>query len=111
MNHVWLNPKSCKLDWLKKEISIKLTNAYKQDWLNDVNEKSSCNSYKTFKTDIRLEKYLLLPDSADRINMSKFRCRNSKIPVVTLRYRDTRTLYEDRICPSCNIGAIGDEFH
>ena len=53
----------------------------------------------------------MLPDSVDRINISKFRCRNSKIPVVTLGYRDRRIPYEDRICPSCNMGAIGDEFH
>ena len=53
----------------------------------------------------------MLPDCVDRINISKFRCRNSKIPVVTLGYSVRQTLYEDRICPSCNIGAIGDEFH
>ena len=111
MNHIWLNPRSCKLDWLKKEISTKLVNVYKQDWQNDVNERSSCNLYKTFKTDISLEKYLLLPDCADRINISKFRCRNSKIPVVVLAQAHRNINYENRICSLCNTGEIGDEFH
>ena len=47
-------------------------------------------TYRTFKTEFKLERYLMLPDSVDRINISKFRCRNSKIPVVTLGYRDRR---------------------
>ena len=53
-------------------------------------KKSSCMTYRTFKTEFKLERYLMLPDSVDRINISKFRCRNSKIPVVTLGYRDRR---------------------
>jgi len=72
---------------------------------------SSCRAYRTFKTEFKLERYLMLPDCVDRINICKFRCRNSKIPVVTRGYGVRQTLYEDRICPSCNIGAIGDEFH
>ena len=53
----------------------------------------------------------MLPDCVDRINISKFRCRNNKIPVVVLGHRGRRIPNEDRICPACNIGAIGDEFH
>ena len=49
------------------------------------------------------------------ITLSKFRCRNSKIPVVILGYKgkdnSTKIPYENRICPSCNLNAIGDEFH
>ena len=32
MNHIWLNPRSCKHDWLKKEISTKLANTYIKEW-------------------------------------------------------------------------------
>ena len=53
----------------------------------------------------------MLPDCVDRINISKFRCRNSKIPAAILGHRDRHTPYEERICSACNIGAIGDEFH
>ena len=48
---------------------------------------SSCITYRTFKTEFKLESYLMLPESSDRINICKFRCRNSKMPVVILGYK------------------------
>ena len=72
---------------------------------------SSCITYRTFKTEFKLERYLMLPDCVDRINISKFRCRNSKIPVVVLAQAHRNINYENRICPLCNTGEIGDEFH
>ena len=56
----------------------------------------------------------MLPDCVDRINISKFRCRNSKIPVVILGYKikdKPKIPYEDRICSSCSLNTVGDEFH
>ena len=111
MINIWQNPKSFKPNQLRKALTKQLTNKYKLTWLSDMEGMSSCITYKTFKSELKLERYLMLPDCVDRINISKFRCRNSKIPVVTLGYRDRRIPYEDRICPSCNMGAIGDEFH
>ena len=89
----------------------KLTDSYKQNWLNEINVKRSCRTYKTFKPYPKLEKYLLLPDSTDRINISKFRCRNSNLPVVTLRYEHLNIPYENRTCTLCTMGVVGDEFH
>ena len=94
--NIWLNSKSCKPNQLKKEITEKLTNIYKQKWLNQLDEKSSCITYKTFKTEFKLERYLMLPDSADRINISKFRCRNSKIQVAILGYATRCVPHENR---------------
>ena len=111
MRNIWLNPKSCKPNQLRNAVTQQLTNIFKQNWLSDVADKRSCITYRTFKTEFNLELYLMLPDCADRINISKFRCRNSKIPVAILGYRNIDIPYEDRICSSCNIGAIGDEFH
>ena len=110
MRHIWLNPKSCKLNWLRKEISQKLTNRYKQNWQNQVNDRNSCTLYRTFKNQLSQERYLLLPDCADKINIAKFRCRISKIPVVILGHVHRNIDYENRICPLCNMGEIGDEF-
>ena len=111
MINIWQNPRSLKPNQLRKTLTKQLTNKYKLTWLSEMEAMSSCVTYKTFKSELKLERYLMLPDCVDRINISKFRCRNSKIPVVTLGYRDRRIPYEDRICPSCNMGAIGDEFH
>ena len=78
MRNVWLNPKLFKLNQVKKEITQKLTNLDNQEWLGEVASKSSCLTYRTFKNERKLEKYLLLPDSTDRINISRFRCRKKQ---------------------------------
>ena len=111
MRSIWLNPKSYKPDQLKKEITEKLLTKYKQTWSHEVNTKSSCRTYKTFKKELNLEKYLLLLDSTDRINISKFRCRKTKIPVTILGYANRGIDYNDRKCTLCNLEEIGDEFH
>ena len=88
MINIWQNPKSFKPNQLRKALTKQLTNKYKLTWLSEMEAMSSCVTYKTFKSELKLERYLMLPDCVDRINISKFRCRNSKIPVVTLGYRD-----------------------
>ena len=111
MRNVWLNPKSYKPNRLKKELIQKLTNLNNQKWLNKIATQSSCCTFRTFKNEIKLERYLFLPDSADRIIICRFRCRNSKIPVVTQGFTNEYILYEDRKCSLCNLQEIGDEFH
>ena len=111
MRHVWLSPKSYKPNWLKQEIMQKLIKLNKETWLKEVATKSSCRTYRTFKSELNLEKYLLLPDSADRINICKFRCWKIKIPVVILGYVNRNIPYETRKCILCNLGTVGDEYH
>ena len=111
MQNIWINPKLFKTNEVKKEITEKLTDTYKQQWVDDLASKNSCITYRTFKNEFTLEKYLLLNDSADRINISKFRCGNSQIPVVILRYRSLNIPYENRVCQLCNMRFIGDEYH
>ena len=111
MRDVWLNPKSYKPDQLKNELTKKLKSANNLSWLNDINTKSTCRTYRTYKKEIKLEKYLLSLDSIERINLSKFRCGNTKIPVVILRYAHLNINYEDRKCTLCNLEEIGDEYH
>ena len=111
MRNIWLDPKSCKPNWLKNEITQKLTNIYKQTWINEINRKSSCITYRTFKTQLIFENYLMFPEHIKRITITKFRCRNSKVPVVVLGRSIIQIPYENRTCPLCNQNEIGDEFH
>ena len=111
MRNVWLNPKSYDPFILKTEVTKQLTNLYTQEWKREISVYSSCTTYRSFKNELKLEKYLMLPDSKDKINISKFRCRNSKIPVVILAYAGRRIPYEERLCTLCDLRAIGDEFH
>ena len=84
---------------------------YLQEWHSQISIKSSCVMYRTFKDSLEREKYLILLDCRERINISRFRCRNIKIPVVTLGYSNSNTSYENRLCTICNMNEIGDEFH
>ena len=71
---------------------------YIQDWQSQVDTKSSCTTYRQFKPYFKCEKYLSLPNHYDRVNICKFRCRNIKIPVVTLGYAHQNVEYENRKC-------------
>ena len=53
--------------------------------------------------------YLKHLDLKDRINLCKFRCGNSYIPIISGRFYGVD--FEDRICSLCNSREIGDEYH
>ena len=111
MRNVWLNPELFNPNWIKKAIDLKLLDMYKQDWYSKVSRRNSCINYRIFKTNFEMEKYLMLLDCSDRINICRFRCRNIKAPVVTLGYTNRNIPYENRLCTICNLNEVGDEFH
>ena len=43
------------------------------------------------------------------MQMSKFRCGNSNIPVHTSRFNNIA--HDERLCNLCDMGKLGDEFH
>ena len=111
MRNVWLNPKAFKREWVKRSISVKLSEKSKQEWQSSLATNSSCITYKTFKSNLNLEIYQTLLDNRDRINMFKFRCRNLKIPVVVHGPAERDIPYEERLCTKCTMNVIGDEYH
>ena len=60
------------------------TNLQVPHWNTEVNFKSSCTNYRIFKTDLEFEEYLTILNQRDRIRFCRFRCNNSKIPIVAL---------------------------
>ena len=114
MGNVWMNPDTCNHSWLKNAIEQRLSDMYIQEWQSQLNSRSSCMTYRSLKPDFKQERYLTLPNKSDRINLSKFRCRNIKIPVVTGGYTNRNnpaTPYENRLCEICDMNVIGDEYH
>ena len=97
MRNVWLNPELFKPDWLKKAIDLKLSDMYQQEWHSQILAKSSCLLYRTFKTNFEMKKYLTLLDCGDRINISRFRCRNTNIPVVSMGYTNSHSTYKQTL--------------
>ena len=114
MTNVWLNPNSVKHNWLKNAIELRLSDQYIHEWESQMNNMSSCITYRSIKPYFKQEKYLTLPNRSDRINLCKFRCRNTKIPVVTQGYTNRNnpaTPYENRLCEVCVMNVVGDEYH
>ena len=78
----------------KKAISLKLNDMYFQEWHSNITKMNSCFCYKMFKDSLKLENYLLNLNISESINLCKFRCRNSKIPVHVLGYKSQQIAYE-----------------
>ena len=88
-SYVWLeqsnvNPVNCK--YLQTIIKQKVNDISKQNLLSDINNNTQCSIYRIIKTDLQLEPYLTRLDNRSRIILCKFRCRNHKLPCVTVRF-------------------------
>ena len=82
---------------------------FKQEWHSSVITMSSCFNYRLFKQEHLFEEFLINLDPVFRIPLVRFRCGNSKIPVVLGRYNNQSI--DDCLCNLCNCGEVGDEFH
>ena len=56
-----------------------------------------------------IEEYLMKLTRNNRIQVTKLRTYNNKLPVVTNRYQGV--IREDRICSNCDAGVLGDEHY
>ena len=76
--------------------------------LDKIESGSRCTNYRIFKVSLNFEFYLTNLCPIYRINMSKFRCGNNKLPVNQYKSRGDES---DNICKLCSIGDVGDEYH
>ena len=108
LGYVWLSQNQHNSLWLKRALSRRLTDIDIQNWTSDVNNNSFCTIYRYFKHTLVLETYLLDLDNSSRFILTKFRCRNIKLPNNLYRFSVDD---EDRVCKLCADGSIGDEKH
>ena len=111
MRNLWLSPHNHNPMLIKKAINQRLNDMFYQQWHSNISEMSSCTFYRMFKCDFKLEKYLLKLNKSEQINLCKFRCRNTKLPVVVLGYATHNIDYGERLCKICNLNEVGDEYH
>ena len=110
LSHIWISQcKDVSSEWLKSTLKRRLSDQFVQTWSADVFSKSKCCNYRMFKSEFGLENYLLRLPAKWRKLFTKFRCRNSKLPIVSGIFVNTPK--EERLCTLCNCGDIGDEFH
>ena len=108
-NYIWESQTFINELWLKHSIKQNLTDQYLQTWLSSVNDSPKALNYRIYKDNLVFENYLNILNDKDNLTLSKFRTTNHKLPVENGRWKNIAR--ENRICPLCNNGEIGDEFH
>ena len=106
--------KNMKID-LKSLIYSKLKQKYNFVWRSEIYDDrknkqggSKLRTYRLFKDNISLEKYLLILNEDERRVLTKFRVSAHNLEIEKGRYIGVKT--EDRICKLCNTG-VEDETH
>ena len=107
MSFIWNDQLSVKKNMLKSIVKQKLVDQFIQDWFSQLGNSSRGKFYGSFKTEFKLESYLIKLNTADRIYMAKFRCSNVKLPVETGRWASIPI--HQRICKFCK--TLGNEYH
>jgi hypothetical protein len=64
----------------KSIVRQKLNDQFIQNWFSQINNTSRGEFYSLFKEEFQLESYLSKLNTCDRIQISKLRCSNFKIP-------------------------------
>ena len=83
---------------------------YCQKWYSDINNSSRLKSYCLYKHDFKPEKYLnVVSENKYKVALSKFRTSSHDLRIETRRYDNI--LQDQRLCISCNMGKVEDEFH
>ena len=111
-NKYWLGQDSASINqmqFFKKLCKAKLSKYYEQEWRSVVQNSSKCALYKNFKLSLKLEKYLIDLDVNKRINLTRFRLSNHRLPIEVGRYNNT--IRTERICLKCANYDICDEYH
>ena len=106
--------KNMKID-LKSLIYSKLKQKYNFVWRSEIYDDrknkqggNKLRTYRLFKDNISLEKYLLILNEDERRVLTKFRVSAHNLEIEKGRYIGVQT--EDRICKLCNTG-VEDETH
>ena len=102
-------------DGFIKDFKMKMYSEFITSWtseINDFDRHPILRTYALFKTDYRLENYLLLlPNRSQRISVACFRCSSHQLRIETGRHVKPKLPPEKRTCQYCNTGEIDDEMH
>ena len=94
---------------IKSFVNRTLKDQFIQKWHRSVSDSDICSLYKTIKTTLSIEQYLLCMPLKSRKLLSKIRLSNHKLPVEKGRYSGIP--HHERYCNICNPDRLGDEFH
>lgn len=109
LNYIWLNHDIVNVNWVCAEVKNRLQMQFQQKWYTDVQNSSKCINYRIFKTEFKLEKYIIQIEPKYYIPMARFRTTNNRLPIEKGRWEHIER--SQRYCTLCNYNILGDEFH
>ena len=88
----------------------RLKDIYQQKWLDKLSLSSKCDYYSVFKPYIYTEYYLAcVTIKRFRVSLARFRCSSHDLWIEKGRFYNIKR--EDRLCKSCNINVLENEYH
>jgi hypothetical protein len=97
--------------WLQK-IYDKVHNIEEREWKVELEKKPKLRTYKTVKSKLELEPYLLTEKNRRGRNiMTALRTGSSRLRIETGRWKKPKEAEKDRICLACMSGRVEDEKH
>ena len=89
---------------------LRIDDSFGQEWYTDISENMKLETYRTFKSLLEPEIYLATIDSYFlRRELSKYRILNHNL--MTEEGRQKGIPRELRICKSCDLECVEDEYH
>ncbi len=73
---------------VKTSIDRRIKDICAQNWSSELYTNSVCVNYRIFKTEPGIEKYLKINENL-RTYLTKFRCRNHRLPVSSHRFNNS----------------------
>ena len=98
----------CSKEWFKQQIKQRLFDQFIQKWAAEISQSSKCLNYRMFKSNFKMEHYLITSTYNNRRLLARYRCRNHNLPVEIGCHRGIPR--EQRKCNWCE-NELGDEFH
>jgi hypothetical protein len=110
MLNVWINQDNNHSQFHFCIIRNRILDIYKQGWYSSINNSRRLVTYSLYKHEFECEKYLkcILPIKY-KIALSRFRLSSHDLAIETGRHRNIPV--ENRICTSCQMNLIENEYH
>ena len=106
---IWINQHNLDNLAYHKQIREILIDQFKQSWYVQLSQSNKGIMYRSIKPEFGQEAYLKMLNKKDSQVLFAFRTANHKLPIETGRWDGT--LLDHRICPLCDLDAVGSEKH
>ena len=108
LEYVWQLQSEIEIPF--ETIKLRIFDTYKQNWYSAIHNSPRLQSYSIFKHQLELEKYLdVIHEKKSQISLSRFRTSSHDLKIESGRYNSTPR--QRRLCRSCSMNKVEDEYH